>query len=75
MRNKLKNVARKVASGAALTAAGIGSAFASGGGTGVDTTQIEAAVADVQTKGVAIAGAVTLMVFLIAAAKWLRRAK
>lgn len=72
---KFKNAVRKVATGATVTAMGIGSALASGGGSGVDTTQIEAAVADVQTKGTAIAGAVTLMVFLIAAAKWLRRAK
>lgn len=43
--------------------------------TGIDTADILAAVADAQTKGVAIAVAVTVMIFLFAAAKWIRRAK
>jgi hypothetical protein len=43
--------------------------------TGVDTTEIEAAISDVQVKGIKIAGLVTVMIFLIAGAKWLRRAK
>lgn len=43
--------------------------------SGLDTAQIDAAIADAQTKGLAIAGSVTLMLFLFAAAKYIRRAK
>lgn len=50
-----------------------GAAMASG--TGVDTTEILAAIADGQTKGLAIAGAITLCIFLFASVKLLRRAK
>lgn len=38
-------------------------------------TEILAAVTEAQTDGVAVATAVTLMIFAFAAAKWLRRAK
>lgn len=38
-------------------------------------TEILASVSAAQTDGVAIATAVTLMIFAFAAAKWLRRAK
>lgn len=74
VREALARVGRKVAAGTAVAAAGIGSAAASGG-TGVDITEITAAIADAQTKGLAIAGSVTLLLFLFAAAKYLRRAK
>lgn len=43
--------------------------------TGVDTTEILAAIADSETKGLAIATAVTVMLFLFAGVKYLRRAK
>lgn len=69
---KLKNAGRKLAVGAALVAAS-GAAMAQS--AGVDHTQILSSVEDAQTKGVAIASAVTLMIFAFAAAKWLRRAK
>lgn len=49
-----------------------GASFASGG---VDTTEILAAIQDAETKGIAIAVAVTVMLFLFAAVKYLRRAK
>jgi len=74
VRETLARVGRKVAAGTAVAAAGIGSAAASGG-TGLDTTEILAAISDAQTKGLAIAGAVTVLLFMFAAAKYLRRAK
>lgn len=72
---KVKDFGRKLAAGAALVAASGAAMAQSAGGSGVDHTQILASVEDAQTKGVAIAGAVTLMIFAFAAAKWLRRAK
>ena len=65
-----RNVGKKVAAGLGLAAAGVGSAFAA-----VDNTAILAEVADAQTKGIAVAGAVTVMIFMFAGAKYLRRAK
>lgn len=38
-------------------------------------TEVLAAVATAQTDGVLVATAVTVMIFMFAAAKWLRRAK
>lgn len=71
-RSKFRNVPARLAGGAtAFLVAGAASAQTGG----IDTAEITAMITDVQTKGIAIASAVTLMVFLIAGAKWLRRAK
>ncbi|MEG3191617.1 major capsid protein [Lysobacter sp. D1-1-M9] len=70
----VRNLGSKALLGATALAVS-GAAMAETATTGIDTAAIDAAIADVQTKGVAIAGAVTLMIFMIAAAKWLRRAK
>jgi hypothetical protein len=43
--------------------------------TGIDTTEVTAAITDVQTKGLAIASAVTVCLFLFFGWKLLRRAK
>jgi hypothetical protein len=50
-----------------------GASFAGGGG--LDTTEILATITDAQTKGIAIAVAVTVCLFLFFGAKLLRRAK
>jgi hypothetical protein len=67
---KVARRARQIGAGvAAFALAGVASATVS------TKDQVLAEVTAVQTDGVAIAGAVTLMIFMIAAAKWLRRAK
>lgn len=70
--------ARKPGIGSKVLAGG-GAALASGMAlaqdAGLDTAAIDAAISDAQTKGLAIAGSVTLMLFLFAAAKYIRRAK
>lgn len=69
---KVAHRARQLAVG---TAASVFS-FAAMATTPTDTkTEVLAEVTKVQADGIAIAGAVTLMIFMIAAAKWLRRAK
>lgn len=71
-RSNLGTRVKQVVAGAtAMVVAGAASAAT----TGVDNTEILASVADAQAKGVAIAAAVTIMIFAFAAAKWLRRAK
>lgn len=71
---RAKAFAAKVVAGSATVAAS-GAAMASGGGSAVDTTEIMTLISDTQTKGVALAAAVTIMLFMFAGAKWLRRAK
>ena len=73
-KGSVRKHARKVGA-AVATGVAFAPGLASATGTGLDTTAITAAIADAQTKGVAIAGGVTLMIFMFAAAKWLRRAK
>lgn len=71
MFKKVKGKLVAVATGASL-AVFSGASFAS---SGVDTTEILAAIQDAETKGVAIAIAVTVCLFLFAGVKLLRRAK
>ena len=72
VKGQVVSVAKRAAAGTALVAGVVGSASAQ---TGVDTTEILAAIADSETKGIAIAIAVTVMLFLFASVKYLRRAK
>lgn len=56
----------------------VGAVLASGAAMAQTTTTVDAvlaAVTDFQTNGVKIAGGLTLAIFLVAAAKWLRKAK
>lgn len=71
-RFNVRDFGRKVATGAGLVAVSIGSAMATPAST---TDQVMAKVTEFQTDGATIAGGITLAIFIVAAAKWLRRAK
>lgn len=53
---------------------GIASVIAAGSASAAPT-EVLTAIATAQTDGVLVATAVTVMIFMFAAAKWLRRAK